>query len=134
MAETKRKGQIAELAVMAEAVARGYRVSIPFCEDSPYDMIVDRNGRLERVQCKYVESDGRVIIVRCRCTNNWVQTRYTPATIDWIATYDHVTKRCFFVPSSMLGDEGRTQIHLRLQGPANNQRIGILWAADFTEW
>ena len=50
MAETKRKRRIAELAVMAEAIARGYRVSIPFGEDSPYDLVVERNGRLERVQ------------------------------------------------------------------------------------
>jgi len=43
-------------------------------------------------------------------------------------------KRCFFVPSTMLGDDGRAQIHLRLQEAANNQRRGILWAKDFTEW
>ena len=134
MAETKRKGQIAELAVMAEAVARGYRVSIPYGEDAPYDLVVERNGQLERVQCKYVESDGRVIIVRCLCTNNWVDTRYTPATVDWIATYDHVSKRCFFVPSSMLGDDGRNRIHLRLVPSANNQTARVWWAQDFTAW
>ena len=66
MAETKRKGQVAELAVMALAIARGYRVSIPFCEDTPYDLVVERHGKLERVQCKYTESDGRVVVVKCR--------------------------------------------------------------------
>ena len=134
MAETKRKGQAAELAVMAFAIDRGYRVSLPFCEDTPYDMIVDRAGRLERVQCKYTESDGRVVLVRCRCTNNWVDTRYTAESIDWIATYDQTTKQCFFVPATMLGDEGRTVVHLRLSPSANGQRVGVRWAKDFTNW
>ena len=91
MAETKRKGQVAELAVMSDALARGYRIAIPFGEDCPYDLIVDRGHRLERVQCKYAKSDGRVVMVRCQCTNNWVTTRYTPDHIDWIATYDVTT-------------------------------------------
>ena len=119
---------------MALAIERGYRVSLPFGEDCPYDLVVERNGVLERVQCKYSESDGRVVKVNCRCTNNWVDTRYTARTVDWIAAYDHTTKRCFFVPSRLLGAHGRTEMHLRLTPTANRQQAGIWWADDFVSW
>lgn len=133
MAETKRKGQVAELAVMAAAVDRGYRVAIPYGEDAPYDLVVERHGRLERVQCKYTVSDGRVIQVRCRSTNNWLTTRYTQVDVEWIATYDVTTGRCYFVPATLLG-EGRSVLHLRLVPATNGQVQGVRWASDFLDW
>jgi hypothetical protein len=134
MAETKRKGMVAELAIMAEAAKRGYRILVPFGEDCPYDIVVERNGKLERVQCKYTESDGKVVQVRCQCTNNWVTTRYKPTDIEWIATYDHTTGISYFVPSSMLTPTGRTAISLRLVPTVNRQMSGIHWACDFLAW
>lgn len=133
MAETKRRGNIAELAVLRVAVERGYRVAIPYGEDAPYDLVVDRGGKLERVQCKYVNSDGRVIEVRCSSTNNWKTHRYTNLEIDWLATYDATTDRCYFVPSSMVG-QGRCIMHLRLDPARNNQVRGTRLAADFLAW
>ena len=133
MAETKRRGSIAELAVLRVAVERGYRVAIPYGEDAPYDLIVERGGKLERVQCKYVRSDGRVIEVRCTSTNNWRTHRYTDHEIGWIATYDVTTDLCYFVPSSMIGD-GKSIMHLRLDNARNNQTLRTRRAADFLAW
>lgn len=137
MALTKWKGQVAEVAVIREAVARGYRVALPMSEDTPYDLVVDRVGRdphLARVQCKYVESDGSFVLVRCRTSNPGCEIRYTAAHVDWIATYDATTKGCYFVPASMLGPFGRTGIHLRLTPPRNGQSARIWWAQDFLDW
>jgi hypothetical protein len=134
MAETKRKGMVAELAIMAEAAKRGYRILVPFGEDCPYDIVVERNGKLERVQCKYTESDGKIVQIKCRSCNNWLNSRYTPLDIDWIATYDHTSGKSYFVPSSMLTPTGRTAINLRLVATANNQASGIHWACDFLAW
>ncbi|HEY5333376.1 MAG TPA: group I intron-associated PD-(D/E)XK endonuclease [Solirubrobacterales bacterium] len=66
MAPLKKKGDLAELKVATDLVARGCELSIPFGEDSSYDLIADYEGRLHRVQVKYTKSDGRVVIVRCR--------------------------------------------------------------------
>jgi hypothetical protein len=92
MASLKTKGDLAELMVASDLVRRGYRIAIPYGEDSDYDLIVDRYGALERVQVKYTESDGDVITVRCRShslTNGKVRQvkRYTAAMIDWLAVY-----------------------------------------------
>ena len=136
MAELKRRGDLAEMRVAADVLARGHRVAIPFGEDCPYDLVVDRGGSLERVQVKHTVSDGRVVVVRCRThslTGGRVRsvTKYTAETIDWIAVYDATTDRCFYVPAAELGPTGAAQLHLRLAPPRNDQVTGIRQAADF---
>lgn len=133
MAETKRKGNLAELIVLREAVERGYRVAIPYGEDGPWDLVVERHGRLERVQCKYTVSNGDVVEVKCSSTNNWHTKVYRSDEIEWIAVYDATTQRCYFVPSSLLGD-GRSVIMLRITEPKNRQQRRINWARDYLEW
>ena len=93
VASTKKKGDLAELRVACDLVAKGYRVAIPFGEDSDYDLVVDREGNLERVQVKYASSATGVIQVRCgshSLTNGKVKRtkRYTAGSIDWLAVYD----------------------------------------------
>lgn len=48
----KRKGDRTTLAVMLALVDGGIDVSVPFGENTRYDLIVDRDGDLSRVQCK----------------------------------------------------------------------------------
>ena len=137
MAPLKQKGDTAELAVACDIRRRGYRICFPFGEDCDYDLIVDRGDRLDRVQVKYTESDGAVVIVRSRAvsvTNGKVcHTKlYTAAEIDWLAVYDATSERCYYLPASMLG-EGRSLIHLRLTPARNNQRLGVWMASNFLE-
>jgi hypothetical protein len=134
-ATRKQKGDLAELKVACDLRERGYRIAIPFGEESDYDLVIDRDGALERVQVKYVESDEKIILVVCRSnslTNGKVRRikRYTKATIDWLAVYDRTTDACYYVPASELGD-GRDMLTLRLSPPRNSQRVGIRFAADY---
>jgi PD-(D/E)XK endonuclease len=134
MALKKSQGSIGESMVMAEAIKRGYKVALPFGEDWLYDLIVLRKGKLEKVQCKYTKSNGKVIVVRCRSLNNWSEIRYKSTDIDWLAVYDQTTDKCYFIPSSLLGVLGRTQMNLRITPTGNKQIKLVLWAKDFLEW
>ena len=123
--------------VAADLLDRGCQLSIPFGEDCDYDLIADAGFVLHRIQVKYTESDGQVILVRCRShslTKGKIrQTKhYTAETIDWIAVYDRTTDRCYYCPASELG-EGRCELSLRLVAARNGQRIGIRKAEDYTE-
>lgn len=138
VAPLKRKGDLAELKIAADLIDRGCRISIPYGEDCDYDLIADYEGRLHRVQVKYTQSDGQIVVLRCRShslTNGKVRATklYTSATIDWIAAYDSTTERCFYCPSWELGMAGRNILHLRLRPARNNQRIGIRNAENYTE-
>jgi hypothetical protein len=121
--------------IAADLVRRGYKIAIPYGEDWDYDLIVCRNEKLERVQCKYTRSDGRVVVVRSRShslTNGRVRAtkRYTAAMIDWLAVYDATTNCCYYVPAAELGS-GMAMMHLRLVAPRNNQRSRIRMAGEY---
>jgi hypothetical protein len=121
--------------IAADLVRRGYKIAIPYGEDWDFDLIVCRDEKLERVQCKYACSDGRVILVRCHSsslTNGKVRAvkRYTAALIDWLAVYDITTERCYYVPATELGD-GMAHMHLRLTPALNNQTCGVRPAGDY---
>ncbi len=136
MADLKRKGDLAELMVAADLRRRGHRILFPYGEDCDYDLVAERpDGRFERVQVKYTESDGCVVAVRCRShslTNGKVRAtkHYTAASVDWLAVYDATTQRCYFVPAGDLGD-GRALLHLRITDARNNQRARVRSAADY---
>jgi hypothetical protein len=115
--------------IAADLIRRGYKIAIPYGEDWDFDLIVCRDEKLERVQCKYTQSRGEVIVVRCRShslTNGRVRATklYTAATIDWLAVYDVTTNRCYYIPAVELG-EGMNIMHLRLARTRNNQASGI---------
>jgi hypothetical protein len=137
MASLKKKGDLAELKVAANLVARGCELSIPFGEDSNYDLIADYEGRLHRVQVKYTRSNGQFLRVRCRShsiTKGKIrQTKhYTAEMVDWITVYDATSDRCYYCPSHHLGS-GRSELTLRLTPALNNQLLGIRDARDYLE-
>ena len=123
--------------IAADLVRRGYKIAIPYGEDWDFDLIVCRDEALERVQCKYTRSNGRVLIVRPHSqslTNGRVRAikRYTAAMIDWLAVYDATTDQCYFVPSTELGP-GMSTMHLRLQSARNNQRRRVRLANAYLQ-
>lgn len=84
---------------------------------------------------KYAESDGRRLLVRCRTqslTNGRVRatTRYSLATIDWLAVFDASTDRCYYIPADELGG-GRSELTLRLTPARNGQRSKVRHATDY---
>lgn len=123
--------------IAADLIRRGYKIAIPYGEDWDFDLIVCRNERLERVQCKYSESNGIYITVRCRShslTNGKVKAtkHYTSATIDWLAVYDPTTDRCYYVAATELGG-GMSEMRLRLRPALNNQRQLVRLASSYLE-
>jgi PD-(D/E)XK endonuclease len=136
MASLKQQGDLAELKVAVDLIERGCRLSIPFGEDSDYDLIADCEGRLHRIQVKFTESDGHRIVIRCRSYSRTKgkirQTKYyTCETVDWIAVYDRTTDRCYYCPSRELGSQGRSTLNLRVTPARNGQQLRVRHASDY---
>jgi PD-(D/E)XK endonuclease len=139
MAPLKLKGDRAEIEVARDLIRRGFRIAIPYGEDWDFDLIFQRPGSeaLERVQVKHSKPRGSVIPVRTRSsslTNGKVRKvkRYTATTIDWIAAFDPVSERCFYLAAAELGD-GRDEISLRLSPTKNRQVKGVRYAEDYVD-
>ena len=127
------KGALAEAAVTTAATDLGLTVLRPLCEGRRYDIVIDCEPRLLRVQCKLARLRGGVLLVPLqtnRCTpDGYVSTSYGPTEIDAVAAYDSASRRCFLIPISEAA--ARRVVHLRLDSTRNNQAAGIKWARDY---
>lgn len=130
---TKIKGDLGQAMVMADALKRGYKVALPLGEDWRYDLIVLKDSKLLRIQCKYVESTNGVVKVRCETHDGRSYYRYKQEDLDYIAVYDKITDKCYYVSCLYLG-KGRGSISLRTINARNGQKKKILKAEDFTKF
>ncbi len=131
MGVTTAKGEVGEAIILADLQRQGHGVAIPFGHDLPYDLIVIRkeDGALEKVQCKYTTSNGRVVIARVMSNSAWVTHRYTEEEVDWIGVYDATTDRCFYLPANVWN--GQACVNLRLAPTANGQVKRIRFADSY---
>lgn len=89
---TQQKGITTEIYVAAYLLSLGYNVSQPFCQDSKYDLIVDVNGKMLRLQVKTSRETGNNSIeFNCRSTTTNSKSnksrRYSSNEVDYFATY-----------------------------------------------
>lgn len=133
MGQTNAKGELGEAIIFADLQRQGHGVAIPWGHDLPFDLIVVRkeDGALEKVQCKYTRSDGRVTFAKVTSTSAWVHHRYTKDEVDWIAVYDASSDQCFYLPSSEW--DGQILVNLRLAPTANGQAKRVRFARDFRQ-
>jgi hypothetical protein len=82
----KQRGEMAEAAFLAVASALGMRVAKPWGESSRYDLIVDKGGKLLRVQVKSAHCAGEYGGYTFHATGNSSRV-YKPDEIDVLAAY-----------------------------------------------
>ena len=87
----KDKGNLTELQCITACYELGYKVSIPYGENSRYDFILDVNNILIRVQVKTCQELSNGIKIKCRSTQiNAKQIKnhyYNKEEIDYFATF-----------------------------------------------
>ncbi len=132
--DSNQKGNVAELAIAAEAARLGLSVLKPLTEHERYDLVLGIRRRLFRVQCKWGSHRGDFIQVRLRTsyhspTRGYVITTYDESEIDLVGIYCQELHRSYLVPASLF--DGQSMLHLRLTPARNKQRAALNWAADY---
>ncbi len=128
------KGNVAELAIAAEAARLGLTVLLPMTEHERYDLVLGVAGRLLRVQCKWGACDGETIQVRLTSsyhspTRGYVTRTYAPDEVDAIAAYCEATGKCYLLPIESVAGLGL--FTLRISPARNNQRAALNSAAEY---
>ena len=127
------KGAVAEAAIAAAAIQLGLVVLRPLCEGRRYDLMLDLDPALLRVQCKLARHRGGVLSVNLQTSRHtprgYVRTSYSASEIDAVAVYSPHLGRCFLIPIEHVA--GRRAVHLRLDPTRNNQAQRINWARDY---
>lgn len=115
---TQQKGITTEMYVAAYLLSLGYNVSQPMCQDSRYDLIVDVNNKLLRLQVKTARaSSHNSITFNCRSTTKNSKTNkarsYGKNEIDYFATYwNH---QVYLIPVEECSSEKRLHLDPPLQ-------------------
>lgn len=134
---TKSKGNLTEVKILAILIELGYNVSIPWGENCSYDLILDKGGSLYRVQCKtgrYKNGSIRFNVGRTYYNAKFgkcVRTTYDKDSIDFFAVYCHELNTAYLVPIS----NTRAEIALRVDAMPINQsdwhKAKLRWAKDY---
>jgi hypothetical protein len=134
MFSTTEKGDLGVSAVIAEASKKGYSILFPLSGNKRYDLVLEKEGKFERIQVKYVEGNSEVIKAKAYYNSGKSnkEKKYTSNDIEALVIFDKNSNKCYYIPSSLL-NEGRTIFYLRLMEPKNKQSKKINWAKDF-EW
>jgi len=99
MRTTQRKGDIAVSQAIARFTKMGYDVALPITESASYDLIVDTNKELRRVQVRY-SSVREVALRRIHSNSNgYVVKKTKPNAYDWLYIFkntgeEYLIKEC----------------------------------------
>jgi hypothetical protein len=134
MEHPKKKGDRSTLAIMLALNEAGYRLLVPFGENTRYDLVIDGGVRLARVQCKTGRlRNGGVVFNACSSyahhPNPRVVKRDYQGEIDYFGVFCPETRQSYLVPIEHVPT--RYSATLRFDPPRNNQRVGIRFAADY---
>lgn len=132
----KQKGLNTELHCISYFSDCGFLVSTPYGDNGRYDLIVDVNGHLLRIQAKtcslIYDSEGEASGIKFSCRSARINTResyvrrYTKDEIDYFATYwNH---KVYVIPV----EEASTEKILHFFEPKNNQGYKMSFLEDYT--
>ena len=132
---SKRIGNVTELKCLAYLYAIGCSVSLPYGNADKYDMIVDVQGQLFKVQCKHAtityddNNQAQAVVFDGRWqshnTKGYQKQQYTKSEIDFFATC--YQDKCYLIPVT----ECNTIKTLRIAPPKNNQEKNITYLHDY---
>ena len=137
--DNKQIGNLTELQCITRFYELGYPVSIPYGDSEKYDMIIDVNGNLYRLQCKHssphYNDEGVVDYITFKTywssgyTKNspTKRNKYSKEDCDYFVT--HYEGKNYLVPV----EECSLEKNLRILPPKNNQIKGINFLVSFAD-
>lgn len=134
---TLSKGIVTELECIKAFVELGYHCSIPYGDCARYDIVVDIDNKLYRVQCKTAnwakdtaeEKVAFEISTRTATTNtkSTIRKTYSIDEVDLFFTF--FEGKAYLVPIEEIA--GKASFRFRYKYPSNNQKQGIHLAKDY---
>ena len=131
MDNTLIRGDVNELQCILDFQKRGYYCSIPFSGSCRYDLVVDINDKLYKIQCKssiYSESEGVLKMDATHSTTNTQKTTryvYSENEVDYF--YTSWKEYGFLIPIQ----EVSTKKYLRVNIPRNGIQNTMSIASDY---
>ncbi len=123
MTDKKRLAKEGELRFASEFIRKGWNIFLPYGEDSPVDLLIQKDGVFKRVQIKTTRAKDGVVFCRLKSSNNWQVKKYSRKEIDLFGIFDAENKTGYLLPIEKVC--GMTEVRLRLEKAKNNQEKKI---------
>jgi hypothetical protein len=121
------------VAIVHAAIELGIGGSKPLTDGHRYDLVLDLEPELIRVQCKYAPPVNGAVVVRFystrRTATGLVRRPYEAGEIDAVAACCPDLCSCFFLPAARF--PSRREVRLRVEAARNDQAVGVNQADDF---
>lgn len=134
--DPNRIGDISQIKVLAALVGAGKFMLAPVFHSLRYDLAMDDEGRISRIQCKTGHiTRGAVVFptYSLRAAKRETEWRRVAADyqgqVDFFGVYCPENEKVYLVPIAVAC--GKRGCSLRLEPTKNNQRKLIRWAKDF---
>ena len=128
---SKSVGDIAQSQVMAALLKWGDCVLLPFGDNCRYDLVVERDGRFSRIQCKTGRLNRGAVVFSVASSqyHRGGKRQDYRGQIDAFGVFCPENEKVYIVPIDdfPLVREAK----LRLSPPGNSQVKGIRWAAKY---
>jgi len=99
---TKDTGDLAESAAITELIRSDYSVSIPFGDNDPYDLVVEKNGETDLVQVKSGWLKNGKVVFNCYKNTtkegDYHQETYSKSEIDTFAVWSEEKNQLYLIP------------------------------------
>lgn len=136
--DNKQLGNFTELQCITRFYELGYSISIPYGDSEKYDMVLDCNGSLYKLQCKHAKPHyENEILTHIKIKTSWqtgytknqqFQThKYSKEQIDFFVT--HFEGKNYLVPV----EECSTEKTLRILPPKNGQIKGVSFLENYVD-
>ena len=129
MTEKKQLAKEGEMRFAAEFLRKGWQIFLPYGEDSPIDLLIEKDGTFKRVQVKATSPIRGAIHCRVKSSNNWQTKKYTKKEVDYFGIYDYLNQKGYLIPIEDV--EGMTEPIIRLEKTKNNQNKKIRLAERY---
>ena len=127
MRDTTGKGNVSLMKIASKFAEKGYSVLFPFLEGGRYDLVVEKEGKFKRIQCKTGKLKKDSIVVKLHsCTQLGVRY-YTKKEIDSFGVFCPQNDKVYLLN---IEEISRTSMVLRLQKTKNNSKV-TNWAKDY---
>lgn len=102
--KTQTKGNITELKIATKLLEKGYVVSIPYGGNARYDLVVEKDNKFLRIQCKTARFKKFSVTFSVSSQHILTGKRFNyKENIDYFGVYCPALDECYLVPVEITG-------------------------------
>jgi len=128
MPDTSAIGSRTEGIVLGVLMQAGMKMLLPFGGGHRYDLAVDQDGELRRIQCKTAFYKSGCVVFNARSLRRDGSNHAYHGDADLFAVYSEQTGKVYLVPVS---DAGMAQVWLRVEPVQRRGRFPSRWASEY---